>query len=37
MLESLSGGLVDEDNGRVAFLILHPGAVLHVLDPVLHH
>lgn len=37
MLESLSSGFVDEDDGRVAFLILHPGAVLHVLDPVLHH
>ena len=35
VLEGLSDGLVDEGDGRVAFLVLHPCAVLHVLDPVL--
>lgn len=36
VLESLCVCPVDEFHGRVAFLILHPCAVLHVIDTVLH-
>lgn len=36
VLESLCGGPVYKCHGRVAFFILHPCAVLHVLDPMLH-
>ena len=35
VLERLPGDLVHQREGRVPFLVPHPGAVPHVLDPVL--
>jgi hypothetical protein len=36
VLDGEAGGLVDERERRVALLVLHLGAVPHVLVPVLH-